>query len=162
MPPTKNTFSCKLTPPADGCNWTFSQIRSHMGKYSVFCSYTNKILEICLFSNDIRANLDKYMSCPFSPKQPNNHECTPPSQKALFLGIFRHAHPKLSKCHQNISKLRVIFTKSPNQESSKSAISNKSEHAQNNISPISTWQRYCPPILWKPYFYSTKMRWTTY
>ena len=32
--------------------------------------------------------LRKFMSCPFSPRQPNAHECTPPSQKTIFFSVF--------------------------------------------------------------------------
>ena len=106
MPPTKKHIYVQIKPPpADGCNWKFSQICSQMGKYSVFCSYRNKHFEnLLFFANYIRANLCKFMSSPFSPRQPNTHECASANKTK-----FSDAHPKISKCHQNLSKLRVIL-----------------------------------------------------
>ena len=125
--------------PPTGATEKFHKSTHIWEKYSFFLQLHKHKFEICLFINYIRATLRKFISCPFSPRQPNTHRCTPPpNQKTYFSRYFSHAHPKISKCHQNLSKLRVIFAQTPNQESSRSAISKKSENAQNNILPIST------------------------
>ena len=83
---------------------------------------------------------------PFLPdqttKQPWMHPA--PEQNNLCL-VFWDAHPKISKCHQNLLKLRVIVNKNPNRKFSMSTISNKSENVQNNILSIFTWHHFCPP-----------------
>ena len=130
------------------------------GAYSVFCTYTNKIFKSCLFSKYTRAKLPTFVSCPSLTRQPNSHECTLPLNKTTYAWFFWDAHPQISKCHQNLLKVRVIVNKNPNRKFSKSTISNKSENVQNNILSIFTWHHFCPPILWNPNFCNSITRWT--
>ena len=116
-----------------------------MGKYSVFCSYTNTILKICPFSKYIRANLRKFVSCPLSPdNQTPMNAPPPPNQKNYFSRYFPKCPPPNLQMSSKPLKSASFSPKSPNQKILKSTISNKSESAQNSILAIFTWPVLCP------------------
>ena len=105
MAPTKNAFSCKFGPTIRDFasfariweNMVFSApTQTNFSEFALFQGHRSKIAQICVL--------------PILTRKPNTNECTPLNKKTVFLGFLR-CPPKISKCHQNLLRERVIFNK---------------------------------------------------
>ena len=78
-----------MSPPLPtGATETFHK-SAHIWENIAFCSYTNKNWKICpLFPKYIRANLRKFVSCPFSPDNQTPMNAPPWAPQKLFFLVF--------------------------------------------------------------------------
>ena len=159
-PPKKHIFVRKVGLTTwNGCKWKSCHLCLHVGRCCVFCTYTNKFLEIALGQNKSEQNCAKL--CFAQSHQTTKHPCMhPPWTKNVFLGFEMPTQKSTNviKTFRNCASF-VDFIKNPNWKSSKSTISNKSKMAKTifwhfHLTPLRL------PILWNPYYFcNANMKW---
>ena len=112
----QNRFSCKFGPTTrNRCRCEVCHFCPHMGKIVFSAPTQTNFCKFALFqSNHIRAESLKFVSCPFSPdnQTPMNAPPSPWNKEKLFFSFFWDAHPKISKCGQNLLNARHFQQKS--------------------------------------------------
>ena len=136
------------------------------GKWSVFCTYTNRVLKICPCSKYIRAKLLEFVSCPFSPDNQTPMHAPPEPQKnifSVFVDMPNQKSPNIIKPFKSACRFH---------KKSKPRNSQNQRCEANQKMPITvfwgiftrhhcifvmflTWHRCCPPLS-NPYLCNTK------